>query len=123
MKFREGFITNSSSSIYLVQNITEQKKNMLDLLREAAKGEWFLVQDSYYNKGSNYRAGDPEMGLPQFFPSKEEFLQCVKDVQEFEPDNPVEVEIVWGDGEPILCSDGLREGETASFKIEFLREG
>ena len=118
MKVRLGFITNSSSSAYLVTNISGSTKNALDLLRECASDEWYLETWPNYNRGSDYTKGDPEDDLdPKPFASEQEFLDEVAACWTFPPGEAVEIMIAWGEGGPIYMPEGgLRSSR--SFYIE-----
>jgi len=107
LKLRTDFITNSSSSQYIVTNRTGSTKNMLDVLRDCAEGEWYLVNWPYYNRGSDYTKGTEDGRLdPKPFASQQEFDEAVARLESFPPGVPVTISIAWGDGEPIYIHDG-----------------
>ena len=120
MRIRIGFVTNSSSSSYIVTNITNTTKNALDLLREAADSEWYLENWPHYNKGSDYTKGDPDGGDPKYFASEQEFLEEVASLWTFPPRVPVEIDIAWGDGGPIYMPEGGLLSATRSFRIKHI---
>ena len=57
MKIRSEFITNSSSSFYLVKNTSDSTKTLLDFMRDADHDDWWLVGGVHMTKGSNYKEG------------------------------------------------------------------
>lgn len=71
---------------------------MLDLLEEAANGEWEIA----YEHGAR-----EELGLQRF-------NERVEKIQSFPPYSINVITIAWGDGGPIFCPGGLHS-ETKSF--------
>ncbi|MGY5858710.1 MAG: hypothetical protein RTU63_05020 [Candidatus Thorarchaeota archaeon] len=107
MKKRLDFVTNSSSSCYLVRNTSSTTKNALDLLRECATSEWYFVSWPNYNRGSDYTQGDPDDDLePKSFPSEKAFLEEVASAWTFPPGESIEILIAWGEGGPIYMPEG-----------------
>lgn len=119
MKLRHGFVTNSSSSFYMVHNTTDRTKTMLDLLAEAAAGDWYLVEGRKYTKGSNHRES-LEGHEPNDYESRQEFLEAVRSLEIFPPHTIHSIAIAWGDGGPIHSKKGLYSRKTESFEIEYI---
>lgn len=103
VKMRIGFVTNSSSSFYRVKNTSYEVKTMLDLLNEAAMGEWHLMKQIDFE-----------------FPSPKEIEEAVEKLETFFPGSERTISIAWGEGEPIYCPAGLDWGSTDSFHIQIL---
>jgi hypothetical protein len=123
MKFRLGFITNSSSNSYIVRNITDATKTMLDLLREASSksdGHWAAMPECYGldeyldDLMSETHPGDRPEILAQTNEKNPHFLKSVAKVQEFPPNMAVKVTFHWAYVEGYLILDK----ESESFIIE-----
>jgi len=114
MKIRSGFITNSSSTIYIVENKTDVTKTMWDLLQEAAEGGWELVSWPHYSDAEF--DGETPRPLPKNPQLLQKFREAVARTATFPPHRQVEVWLAWGDGEPIFCPLGLKS-YARSFKI------
>lgn len=119
MKIRRGYVTNSSSTSYIIRNISDSTKTMLDLLREATDGDWYLVGDGL-TYGMDYTKGYDENEVePEPFISEQEFLEAVAGCETFPPGVDVKIEIAWGDGGPIFMPDSGLSSCTKSFSIEY----
>ena len=109
MKIKLDFVTNSSSAAFLVRNKSDTMKTMLDLLQEAAAGQWEIA---YTGIGPhNWQEG---------FDSEQKFREEVAKIESFPPKSEVTVVIAWGEGGPIYCPNGLLCGRTRNFEIRDL---
>jgi len=116
MKTRTDFVTNSSSAHYIVKNVTDSTKTLLDLLEEAALGPWM----SLYWSGWIYdpHRDENEVRPPPEDPKQlQDYREHVSQLETFHPNMEVRVDIAWGEGEPIYSPSGLRTGRTKSFYI------
>ena len=119
VKVRADFVTNSSSSHWLVKNISGTTKTMLDLLEEAADNNWEFMYWEY---------DEPYEGVPRGFPKgnpkrMQEFREKVAMTQTFLPHIEVEVVLECGNGgtgAAIYSIEGLIDGTTRSFEITYL---
>ena len=123
MKIRVDFVTNSSSDHYIVKNISETTKTMLDLLREAATdddGRWEAKPECYLYNWEKYHDGESIYEYPwnREAPHADdpEFLEDVAAVMEFPPKQEVEVILQWVFEQGYLR---LRE-KTENFEIKSL---
>jgi hypothetical protein len=121
MKLRVGFVTNSSSNSYIVKNITESTKTMLDLLQEASTddfGPWQLMPECYLLNWEDYQDEDACEEYPSDRPKDHvgtaKFLEDVANVKSFPPHQAVEVRFEWANVEGYI----ILAGETKSFEIE-----
>jgi hypothetical protein len=114
MKIRIGFVTNSSSAMYIVKNKTGQTKTLLDLIDEAACGPWMLIGWPYSDY-DNWNGMDP-LPLPEDPKLLQDLRESVALTQTFPQYSVARVEIAWGEGGPIFSPYGLRSG-TRSFSI------
>ena len=114
VKIRSDFVTNSSSAHYIVKNLTDQTKTLLDLLEEAASGPWMYIEWDYPDY-DEWNGMDP-LSPPTDPVQLQRFREAVAQEKSFPPYMEVHVSIAWGEGGPIFSPSGLR-GRTRSFDV------
>ena len=107
MKLRTGFVTNSSSTSYLIRNLTNSMKTMLDLLKECVPDphEWYLISWRYSDiehdeegniiSGRQYINGVKDDGqeIPPIV--RQLYLQAVEEIRSFPPFVDIEEDFSW----------------------------
>ena len=79
MKLRTGFVTNSSSTSYLVRNHTSEWKSYYDLMNEICSDDW---EYSYGNRLASKADRDRIAKLRRIPPHSEELLNLVYHMEE-----------------------------------------
>lgn len=113
MKIRAGFVTNSSATLYMVRNTSDRTKTVLDLMKEAARGDW------YYRGvlGRNHRVGFDGVEVDKYS-SWDEFQEAMERERTIPPHGTIEIWIWYSDGGPFFCMNGLHEGQRGCFIIK-----
>lgn len=99
MKFRTGFVTNSSSNSFIITNVSRDTKTLLDVMRECSKGDhWYLCDWPFdesdldytdFPTGNEYVDGVTWDGKKIPEEERKRYLEIVASLQEFPPGSDV----------------------------------
>ena len=118
MKYRADFVTNSSSSHWVVKNISSSTKTLWDLLEEAADGPWEFMWWEYDEPYEGRMRSPPDDPV-----RLQKFKEGVANAETFPPFTDVKVSLEVGNGgsgADIYLLEGFTTGKTKSFEIRYL---
>ena len=99
MKFRKGFITNSSSTAYLIKNISDEEKSIVDFVRENLE----LLYD--FNDEYDYKYTEEEI---------------IKDAYDLVGNEQFGKHYRWGSGESRIVSFGDEHGTVIGHVYDYI---